>query len=192
MQTSSSITIRRRRILSLAAISMAASADLSRAQLTVATFGTGYDLATAANYSPNTPPTASVLADVTTVQATNGTSTSLSLTTTTTATTVTLGALAFDLSAGSGINLDSSSNTSNAASNTLTLAGGNTGTTTPATSVGDLITLTSNVNGLVDIRGNNGGITLNLPSTGGNFNVAGGSTLEFDAGTTNLAGTGSH
>jgi autotransporter-associated beta strand protein len=185
---------RRYRMLSVAALSMAATADISRATLTTASFtGSGYSLITASNYSPSTPPSASILADVTGVESNTGGFTSLSVigTGTSSGTSVTLGAIAFDTAAGSGIYLDSTSTGSLTQATTLTLAGGNTGTAaSPLTLSGDLITLTSNVGGLVNFRGLEGGITLDLPSTGGNFDVTAGSTLEFDA-TTALVGTGS-
>ncbi len=170
-------------------------------QLTVIDFnGTGQTLNTAANYSPSTVPSASDLIDVTGVKSSSGTNSAMGIYATTPPTnnTFSIGGIAFDsIGAGSPVDLDASTSTSSTAAITLALTGGNTGTTNggdapppPNTNAGDLLAITSNIiNGTVNFRGGNGGLTVNVPAGGGNFDIAAGDTLEMSSFKNTTSGT---
>ena len=86
-------------LISAAALSIGVAADWANAQLaTTGTFkGTGFSLITSGNYTPSTPPTASVLADVVGTEVPSSTGYVTVLGTGTTTLSMTLGAIAFDL-----------------------------------------------------------------------------------------------
>ena len=200
---------RSRLMMAAAPVILASGPSVFAQSLTLVSFnnGGGYTLGAAANNSSAGALTSNELLDVNHVSAVGATTTSTiySLAVQTGGnTTVNVGAIAFDYAtAGKSIQFDANSSTLGTTMGTLAIAGGSiamntalSGTGTVTT--GDLIDVSSTVAGYVTFGPSNyGTLAVSLPSAGGNFDVAGGSTLLFGSyaplygsGSININGAG--
>ncbi len=183
-----------RRALSYFALASAVSAGLAsvaKAQLSEDFFtGTGQTFNATSNWTPSLPK-GTALGDVNAIPQTSGVNKVLGIYSTTppTGDAYVIGAVEFDtglITATDPIDFDASTVTTNTTPQSLALQGGNT-VPTGNTSLNDLITITSQVKGVVYFRGLNGGgnstgtagLTVSVPLIGGNFDIATPATMEI-------------